>query len=106
MPLKVKNYPKLELHNDHIDAGIYMTVRPETGLADPKWKRQKARAFARSDRQDFTTALFWQLYDYIYTLMDYYGDQGGAQRAMRKMNPRDFAVYTGQSAQIADDYQK
>lgn len=107
VPLKVKSCGnRFPFQSGDNDPGIFMMVKTPTGLADPKWSRRETRAFARSDRIDFSSELFWQLYDYIYTLMDYYGDDDGARRAVRKMNPRDFAVYTKQTEDIAEQYKK
>lgn len=108
VPLKVKRYRhRFPDERIHRDVGIFMMVRPEDGLADMKWQRECGLlGFARSDGKDFTPSLFWQLYDYIYTLMDYYGDTNGASVAISRMNSKDFVDYSAQSAFGAIEYKK
>ena len=50
-------------------------VDPVSGLAAPKWQLGcGVVAFAREDRNNFTVDLFWDVYSYIFHLMDFYGD--------------------------------
>lgn len=108
VPLKVKRYRhRLPDERIHRDVGLFMMVRPEDGLADMKWQQECGLlGFARSDGKDFTASLFWQLFDYIYTLMDYYGDTNGASLAIRRMHPKNFADYSAQIAFSAIEFKK
>lgn len=96
VPLKYKLYEKRTTEDFSEESAIFMLVQPDNGLADIFWQYAGCGllGFARSDGRDFTRVLFWQLHDYIFSLMYYYGLENGAEQAIKKMNPRDFLDYT------------
>lgn len=57
------------------EPAIYLMADPKTGLADADWQRQVGIVqFVRSDYTDFSVEFFWDVYSYIFNLMDYYGE--------------------------------
>lgn len=97
VPLKFKCYrPPLANEELKEEAGIFLLVSPDSGLADTYWQVMGCGmlGFARTDGKDFTRVLFWQLHDYITMLMSIYSDTDGSRKARLKLNPRDFLDYT------------
>ena len=91
----VKEYPAgRQLYNQ---IGVYMLVDPYTGLAPPEWSSRAdlgMLGFARTDGIPFTKDEFFKLYDYIFTLMDYYSE-GDAQSIVTKcLNPTAYRDFT------------
>jgi hypothetical protein len=100
VPLKVKRF-RHRYPNENIsrDLGIFLMVDPITGLADNKWQAECGKiGFARTDGQDFEYELYYELFDYIYTLMDHYGDRNGAAKAIKRMTPAAFKQHADQNA--------
>lgn len=98
--LKVARLSPSHSYDCSREVGIFMMVEPETGLAPPRWQVRPftqptlgTLVFARTDNADFSSEVFWQLYDYIFgTLMDIYSDFGG-EAAKNKINLQSFARF-------------
>jgi hypothetical protein len=57
------------------EIAIFLMSDPKSGLANAAWQRQVGIVqFVRSDFTDFSVELFWDVYSYVYNLMDYYGE--------------------------------
>ena len=84
-------------------------VDPESGLAAPKWQIQVGIVqFARCDAQDFSVDLFWDVYSYIFHLMDYYGCENFNYARFRSQSliPNAFKKYQAQEHQIQRQYRE
>ncbi|CAF0769184.1 unnamed protein product [Brachionus calyciflorus] len=91
------------------EKGIFLMVDPITGLAGPEWQQGCGIiAFARKDRTDMTVQLFWDLYSYIFHLMDYYTDDGFNynQFRQRKLNYESFRVYQEEEHRLQEEFRQ
>ena len=82
-------------------------VDPVSGLAAPKWQHQVGIVlFAMIDKTDFTVDLWWDVYSYIYHLMDYYGDESFNYSRFKTKNliPSAFRKYQAQEHQIQQNF--
>jgi hypothetical protein len=109
LPLKVKRLPRKQYQRPNREVAIFMMVEPVTGLAAPKWQTGCGIvAFAREDKSNFTVDLFWDLYSYIYHLMDFYGEDDFNYQRFKKerLNEKAFKYYQKQEHQIQENYQR
>jgi hypothetical protein len=80
---------------------VYMMVDSGSGLAPAEWQELVGQvALARTDGVPLTTSVFYELYDYIYTLMDRYSDTS------RHLSPQAYQRYTEESRRNQMEYQK
>lgn len=75
VPIKVKRIkPRQTIKYDR-EVGIFLMVNPKTGLADTKWQQEcGVLCFAMKDKSKLSAKMFWDLYSYIFNLMDHYGE--------------------------------
>ena len=88
------------------EVAIFLLVEPVSGLAAPEWQKAcGVVAFALKDA-DFSSNLFWDVYSYIYHLMDYYGeDDFNYERFRRnKLNAKSFHHYQEEEHRIQADF--
>lgn len=104
--VRVLGYPKKKPSNE---LAIFLMVEPVSGLAAPKWQMQVGRVeFARCDKTDLDVQTFWDLYSYIYHLMDYYGNSGFNYSSFksRHLIPKSYHKYRDQEHEIQRRYQE
>jgi hypothetical protein len=78
-------------------------VDPVSGYAAPKWQLSCGiLAFAKSDKTNFSVDLFWDIYSYIYHLMDFYGDDDFNYKKFKKTHliPAAFGQYQSEEHAI------
>ncbi|RNA30194.1 ectomycorrhiza-upregulated zf-MYND domain-containing [Brachionus plicatilis] len=95
IPVMVKRWAPYT-KQPHRELGIFYMVDPVSGLAGTEWQMGcGVIAFAQMNKTDFPVQLFWDLYSYIYTLMDYYGDENFDYEKFKKnqLNYKSFREY-------------
>jgi hypothetical protein len=93
-PIKYKRWRKNKVKPDR-EVAIFLLVEPVSGLAAPEWQKEcGVLAFALKDT-DFSSNLFWDIYSYIYHLMDYYGESDFNYERFKKskLNAKSFHEY-------------
>lgn len=91
------------------EVAIFLMVDPQTGLADADWQQRVGIVqFVCSDFKDFSADLFWDIYSYIFTLMDCYGEPDFNYKQFEKkyLNNKSFKNYQEQEHEIQRQYQK
>jgi hypothetical protein len=76
VPIKVKRInPIRQSDRNDREVGIFLMVNPYSGLADLKWQLGCGiLCFAMKDKSKLSFKMFWDLYSYIFNLMDHYGE--------------------------------
>ena len=104
IPLVVKRVgPSPNIQDNEL--AVFLMVDPATGFAPPKWQSKLGRLmFARTDKQPFTSSMFWSVYSYIFDLMDLYADGEIQNIRKNKLNPKAFERYREQDLRIQGQY--
>ena len=97
IPLKVKmfNKPKKDLNRN---VAIYLLVDPDTGLANKNWidffkNGNGILGFGYSTYSAFRKMDFWNLYSFIYDLMDLYAEQQSHFIKEHKLTAKQFELH-------------
>jgi hypothetical protein len=111
IPLKVNHI--LDASTPHVKVvrsfahhmSIYFMCDPVTGLAPRQWHDVKSGIFifARIDLVNMTVKLWWDMYSYIYHLMDYYTFESFVYKTFKadKLNKQAFEDYQRHEHEIA-----
>lgn len=103
VPLMVKAIRPYPGQMPQSQMAVFMMIDPATGFAPPHWQlgphcNKGMIGFARRDGSPFTTDDFYDLYDYIFSLMDIYPDDPA--RAERRLTPQDYQRYKLQGVNV------
>ena len=85
------------------EMAVFMMIEPDNGFAPFKWQLDYAGvlAFCRTDGQDLTKELFFQMHDYIFSLMAIYSEPNPIE-AKRRLNPESFKKFVQQQQKYQD----
>lgn len=104
-PIKYKQWRKNPVKPDR-EVAIFLLVDPVSGLAEAKWQKECGVLAFALENTDFSSSLFWDIYSYIYHLMDYYGESNfNYERFKRsKLNQASFHVYQEDEHRIQAEF--
>ena len=109
VPVKYKRWRNSFERPIDREVGIFLLVDPVSGLAAPEYQICGCGVLAFAlEKQDFSVNLFWDLYSYIFHLMDYYGESNFNYESYRlaKLNSKSFYNYQEEEHQIQADFRK
>jgi hypothetical protein len=101
--LQIK-YKRWRTHTKKPDreVAIFLMVEPVSGLAAPEWQIGCGVVAFALENSDFSVQLFWDVYSYIFHLMDYYGENNFNYARFRKnqLNAQAFHEYQEEEHRI------
>ena len=91
------------------DLAVYFFADPVTGLAPLDWSSLECKklgkiVLTRKDYMNFNKQDFFDLYSFIYHLMDYYSDNLIEVIQREKLNRKEFLIYKENENQYQKEY--
>ena len=89
------------------EIALFLMIDPKTGLADPEWNMECGVVAFALKHSDITEQLFWDIYSYIFHLMDFYSNPKYcyADIHLLKLNNKAFSLYQTQEHNIQKKYE-
>jgi hypothetical protein len=103
--IKYKKWKKNKIKPPR-EIALFLMIDPKTGLADPEWLIECGIVAFGLDNGDLTEELFWDVYSYIFHLMDFYTEPTWNFETIcsLKLNPLAFRIYQEEEHEIQKKY--
>ena len=90
------------------EIALFLMIDPKTGLADPEWQMECGIVAFGLLNGDLSEQIFWDVYSYIFFLMDFYSNTEFNYDVFKKtkLNPLSFQIYQREEREAQANYRK